>query len=216
MSSVEFAAACQAEQIAAVDQQTWSGFRQRFAAHLARFGHMIYDLDFAKAVPADNPAPLLETLKFDLRGDAPDPSVRQADSAAAREHAMHTLATKRPGLRRALCRRLVQTAQRFAPLREDALADQGLGWPVLRRLLHEIGQRLVATGACHQRDDVFWLTADELQAAVRALDGEEAVTHFQASVRERRLLWEQERQLTPPASLPLKQDARLLGMDMSW
>jgi pyruvate,water dikinase len=216
MSSAEFAEASQAEQMAAVDQETWSGFRQRFATHLAQFGHLIYDLDFAKAVPADDPAPLLETLKFFLSGDAPDPAARQAGSAAAREHAMRTLAARRPGLRRALCRRLVQKAQRFAPLREDALAAQGLGWPVLRRMLREMGQRLVAAGACQERDEVFWLTADELQAAVQALDGEEAVAHFQASVRERRLLWEQQRQLTPPASLPLKEDARMLGINMSW
>lgn len=216
MSDVEFAAASQAEQLAAVDQEIWSGFRQRFAAHLARFGYLIYDLDFAKSVPADDPAPLLETLKFFLSSNAPEPAARQANSAAAREHAMDTLAARRPGLRRVLCLRLVQTAQRFAPLREDALADQGLGWPVLRRLLREIGQRLVAAGACHDRDDVFWLTADELQAAVWVLDGEEAVAHLHASVRERRLLWEQQRQLTPPASLPLKGKARFLGIDMSW
>ena len=33
-------------------------------------------------------------------------------------------------------------AQRVAPMREDALADVGLAWPQLRRMLAEIGRRL--------------------------------------------------------------------------
>ena len=65
------------------DQAAWAEFRQRFAAHLARFGHTIYDLDFAKAVPADDPAALLETFKFFLSGEAPDPQARQAKAAAS-------------------------------------------------------------------------------------------------------------------------------------
>ena len=55
----------------------WQAFRDRFATHLGRFGHIIYDLDFAKAVPLDDPAPLLETLAFFLSGQAPDPRARR-------------------------------------------------------------------------------------------------------------------------------------------
>ena len=121
--------------MAGVDEETWSGFRQRFAAHLERFGHAIYDLDFAKAVPADDPSSLLETLKFFLSGDAPNPYARQEKAAAAREQATQSMLARLRGPRLALFRRLVEWAQRFAPLREDALADYGLGWPVLRRIL---------------------------------------------------------------------------------
>jgi phosphohistidine swiveling domain-containing protein len=215
MSSAEFAAAYRAEQIASVDEETWSGFRQRFAAHMARFGDAIYDLDFAKAVPADDPASLLETLKFFLSGEAPDPYARQATAAAAREQAVQTMLRRLHGLRLSLFRRLVGWAQRFAPLREDALAAAGLGWPVLRRMLREIGRRLTGASAIDTPDDVFWLTLDELQVAATALDAGQAQANYHTVIAERRATWESERALTPPVALPLKGGARFLGIDFS-
>jgi pyruvate,water dikinase len=215
MSSDEFAAAYQVEQMAGVDEETWSGFRQRFAAHLARFGNAIYDLDFAKAVPADDPTSLLETLKFFLSGEAPDPHARQEATVAAREQAVQTMLTRLHGMRLSLFRRLVEWAQRFAPLREDALADAGLGWPALRRMLRELGQRLVIINVIDTPDDVFWLTLDELQEAATALDAGQPPADYHAVVAERRATWESERAVTPPAALPLKGGARFLGIDFS-
>ena len=215
MSSAEFAAAYRAEQIAGVDEERWSGFRQRFAAHMARFGDAIYDLDFAKAVPAEDPASLLETLKFFLRGEAPDPYVRQEAAAAAREQAVQTMLRRLHGLRLSLFRRLVGWAQRFAPLREDALAAAGLGWPVLRRMLREIGRRLTEASAINTPDDVFWLTLDDLQEAATALDAGQAQADYRTVIVERRATWESERALTPPVALPLKGGARFLGIDFS-
>src|SRR2546425_12112824 len=115
MLSVEFAAAYQAEQIAGVEQETWSEFRQRFAAHLERFGHTIYDLDFAKAVPADDPASLLETLKFFLSGKASDPHQRQEQTATMRERATHMMQARlKDDPRQPLFRRLIKWAQDMA------------------------------------------------------------------------------------------------------
>jgi pyruvate,water dikinase len=197
-----------------VDQAVWSEFRQRFAAHLARFGHTIYDLDFAKAVPADDPEALLETFKFFLSGEAPNPQARQAKAAAAREQAVQTMLARLHGLRRSWFQRLVQWAQLFAPLREDGLADVGLGWPILRRMLHEIGSRLVRARAIAQSDDVFWLTADELHIAVGRLDNGQPANDYHARVAERRATWESASKFTPPVALPIKKKITWLGMDL--
>ena len=62
--------------------------------------------------------------------------------------------------------RLLRRAQLAAPIREDALADVGLAWPVLRRLLLELGRRLVAAGAVPNAEDVFWLRRDEIVAGL--------------------------------------------------
>ncbi|HEV2656140.1 MAG TPA: PEP/pyruvate-binding domain-containing protein [Ktedonobacteraceae bacterium] len=198
-----------------VDETLWSAFCQRFTAHLAQFGHAIYDLDFSKPVPADDPVALLETLKFFLSSNAPDPYARQATSKKAREHAMQTMLNRLRGPSRWLFRRLVGMAQRFAPLREDELADVGLGWPVLRRMLREIGQRLVTHDAITIPDDVFWLTQDELLEAVIALDRGQSPANYHTTVSERRTTWESERMLTPPIALPLKGGTRSLGMNFS-
>lgn len=193
----------------------WPEFWRRLADHLARFGHTIYDLDFAKPVLADDPGALLETLKFFLSGQAPDPYERQAAARAAREQATQTMLARLHGLRLTIFRRLVRWAQDYAPLREDALADVGLGWPVLRRMLRDVGRRLIASSAIETPDDVFWLKWDELRAAAAALDAGQAPARAQPVVAERRATWEKERALTPPTALPLKGGARILGIDLS-
>lgn len=214
-SSGEFNAAYREQSAQTADGGAWAEFWQRLNDHLARFGHAIYDLDFAKAVPADDPAPILETLKFFISGQALNPHERQALAVAAREQATRTMLTSLRGLRLRIFRRLVRFAQEFAPLREDALADAGLGWPVLRRILREIGRRLVIANAIEAPDDIFWLKLDELQEAAPALDDGKPPVNYRTTVSERRAIWESQRALTPPAALPLKGGARFLGIDLT-
>ena len=74
------------------------------------------------------------------------------------------MAARLDPVRRAAFLRLLRWAQSIAPLREDALADVGLAWPQLRRMLRELGARLVAAGAIERPDDVFWLHRAEILA----------------------------------------------------
>src|SRR4029450_1007003 len=97
----------QAARAAAVDG-AWPEFWRRLADHLGRFGHTIYDLDFAKAVLADNPLPVLETLKFFLSGRVPAPYKRQGAAEAARQQAPQAMLTRLRGLRLRIFRRLVR------------------------------------------------------------------------------------------------------------
>src|SRR5262249_38191785 len=214
-SGAEAAAADQSGSAPISDAETWSEFRRRLADHLDRFGHAVYDLDFAKGLAADEPAPLLETLKFFLNGPARSPHERQAAAAAAREQATQSIMSRLKGLRLRWFTRLLRWAQRYAPLREDALADVGLGWPLLRRMLHELGHRLVTAGALAEHTDVFWLKQDEVEAAARALDANQAVSDDREAVAQRRGTWERERRVTPRVVLPIQGGARFLGIDWS-
>jgi pyruvate,water dikinase len=214
-TSKDIAAACEPESAPIADAEIWREFTARFAAHLNRFGHAVYDLDFAKSVPADEPAPLLEALKFFLHGPARSPYERQAAAASAREQATQSLLARLKGLRLRLFRPLVQTAQRYAPLREDALADVGLGWPLLRCMLREVGRRMVAASSLAERDDIFWLTFEEVEAGARALDAGQPVERYADVAAARRATWERERKVTPPVALPIKGGVRVLGVDCS-
>ena len=51
-----------------VDPATWHSFAARLREHLATHGHTVYTLDVATPVPADDPAPLVSTLRFYLDG----------------------------------------------------------------------------------------------------------------------------------------------------
>jgi phosphohistidine swiveling domain-containing protein len=216
MSSEQFMTAYRQQSVQEADvDSAWPEFWRRLDDHLARFGHAIYDLDFAKAVLANDPVQVLETLKFFLSDKAPDPYQRQARAEVAREQATQTTLARLHGLRLRIFRRLLRVAQDFAPLREDGLADGGLGWPILRRMVHEIGRRLVNNHVIDTLDDVFWLRLDEVQQAANALDTGQPPADFHAIIAERRATWERERALTPPVALPLKSGARFLGIDFT-
>ncbi|MCI0397931.1 MAG: phosphoenolpyruvate synthase [Chloroflexi bacterium] len=214
-TSEEIVAAYQSLAAPIADAESWGEFSRRFTEHLQRFGHTVYDLDFAKSLPADDPRPLLETLKYFLTGQARNPYERQASAAVAREQATQSLLARLKGVRRRWFMGLVERAQRYAPLREDALADVGLGWPLLRRMMREIGRRLVEAGAIAGHDDVFWLKVDEVEAATGALDANQPLQDFRRLVADRRATWERERLVTPPVTLPIKGGGRFLGIDFS-
>ncbi len=215
MSSEQFKEAYRERAAEEGEERGWSEFWRRLVDHLARFGHTIYDLDFAKAVLVDDPGQILETLKFFLSDQAPNPYERQAAAEAARKQATRAMVARLHGFRLRTFQRLVEWAQRLAPLREDALADVGLGWPVVRHMLGEIGRRLVTLKVIDTPGDVFWLTIDQLQEAASTLDAGQPLADYQAVVAERRATWEKERALTPPVALPIKGGARFLGIDFT-
>jgi pyruvate,water dikinase len=214
-TSKDIAESCASQPAPIAHAESWREFAGRFAQHLDRFGHAVYDLDFASSVPTDDPAPLLETLKYFLSGQARSPYERQAGAARAREQATHSVLARLKGLRLRVFRPLVQTAQRYAPLREDALADVGLGWPRLRCMSREVGRRMVAAGTIAQPDDVFCLTSEEVEAAARALDAGQPAKDYGHVVAARRTTQEGERKVTPPVALPIKGGARFLGIDFT-
>lgn len=211
---------------AGMDPALWQQWRPRFQAHLDRFGHAVYNLDFASPVPADDPSALLDTVKFYLRGQGNNPYERQRLSAERREdqtgRVLARLGRTRLGRsRRAPFIRLLRWAQKSAPVREDALADVGLAWPLIRRMLLELGQRLVYSGVIERPADVFWLRQSELQSAVEfGLAAPQlpasaeppapvavAITGAARPVRagvvdERKMLWRGQAKAAPPQLLP--------------
>lgn len=211
---------------AGMDPALWQQWHPRFQAHLDRFGHEVYNLDFATPVPADDPSALLDTVKFYLRGQGNDPHERQRLSAARREDQTGRMLarlgrTRLGGSRRAPFIRLLRWAQKSAPIREDALADVGLAWPLIRRMLLELGQRLVYAGVIARPADVFWLRQQELQSAVEfglaapqppgteeppapvavAITGAERPVRADV-VEERKMLWRGQAKAAAPQLLP--------------
>jgi len=213
-SSKDLAAACESQSVPLGAGDGWREFTRRFAEHLSHFGHVVYDLDFAKIVPAEAPASVLETLKYFVAGQGRNPYERQEAAVAAREQATESLLGRVRGPRLRLFKRVLRWAQRWAPLREDALADVGLGWPVLRRMLREAGRRMAVAGAIAERDDVFWLKWEEAEETARCVDVSQSVEDHRHPIAERRETWRREHGVTPPVALPVKSGARIFGLDL--
>jgi rifampicin phosphotransferase len=181
----------------------WQEWRSRFRAHLDRYGHAVYNLDFMNHVPADDPAPLFDTLKFYLRGEGQNPYERQRRTSARREEATRAMLSRLDVPRWKLFSKLLEWAQDLAPVREDALADVGLAWPVMRRMLLELGRRLVEAGAVEEPADLFWLRRDEVGDMAESLDaGEIRLGSLADAVERRKMLWRGQRRVTPPQLLP--------------
>ncbi len=177
-------------------------FAARVGAHLAAFGHVVYDLDFSKPVPADDPAPLLDTLKAYLAGQGGNPQTRLQAQAEQRRCAEQSITRRLDPLRRKWFLKLLRSAQENAPGRENAIADLGLTYPQIRRLLRELGRRLVAGGALGQAVDIYWLEAGEVDALAASLDKDEPLISYAASVEERKASWQRARKVAPPDALP--------------
>jgi len=194
-----------------VDANDWREWQSRFQAHLQCYGHTIYNLDFANPVPADDPAPLLETCQLFISGQGVNPHARQRAAAERREQVTQAMLKRLTGLRLRLFRKSIAPAQRYAPLREDGLADVGLGYPLLRQMLQELGRRFVAGGMIEKPDDVYWLNQDEVEQAAASLDRGETLGCLSATVSQRKVTWRAARRVTPPMMLP---QMKFLGLDV--
>jgi pyruvate,water dikinase len=194
---------------AGVDGDQWGEFSSRFRRHLDRFGHAVYNLDFVNPVPADDPSALLQTLRYFVRGQGKDPYQRQRSAADRREEQTRLIATRLGPRRRAVFHRLLRWAQKAAPVREDALADVGLAWPLMRRMLLELGKRLTDSGVIAKPSDIFWLRLDEIRTAIdfglaspgAAITGTARPVRAEA-VEQRKVLWRGQRKAAAPQLLP--------------
>jgi phosphohistidine swiveling domain-containing protein len=185
---------------AGVEGQDWSELHDRFASHLEQFGHIIFQMDFAESLPLDHPEPMLENIKMYLRGEGVNPHQRQQASQAKRIQTAQVVLERLKGIRRWAFKLALKAGQSMAEVREDALADIGLGYPVLRAMLRELGRRLVQVGIIEQADDIFWLEKEEIAAMVTAGGGSLA-----ERVTGRKAAWLKFKAATPPSMLPLKE-----------
>lgn len=185
---------------------------QRFADHLADYGHTVYNLDFANPVPADDPAPLVDTVRLYLSGQAGDPYARQRSLQHQRDAATLVIRRRIDPVRRNVFDSLLRKAQSIAPIREDALADVGLAWPQMRRMLRELGRRLVDVGSLDQGDDVYWCRRAEIEATLD--ERTQRPIDLRSTVAQRRTTWRGQRRAIPPQLLPVGTVMDRLGVLM--
>jgi pyruvate,water dikinase len=196
---------------AAMPPLVWQEWQERFGDYLRQFGHTLYDLDFAHPVPADDPAPVLDALKLYLRGQGVDPHARQQESAQRRDLAVEAMRQRLTGWRRRLFDRRLAAAQKYAPLREDGLAEIGLAYPYVRQALRELGRRLAQHGVIQAADDIFWLTQGEASKAAAALDAGDPVETLTGRLPQRRAEQRAARRASPPMALP---QIKVFGFDL--
>jgi pyruvate,water dikinase len=159
-------------------------------------------MDFAKPLPMDEPEPILEMLKLFITGQGKSPYERQQKYTTQREQVEEMAREQLRGIKRWGFEKALNWAQSQAPLREDGIAEIGLGYPVLRQLLRELGRRFVAAGGIADADDIYWLEKDEVESMIAALEKDLVLSNMVDIVQERKELWQARKQVTPPPQLP--------------
>ena len=170
--------------------------------YLDTYGHQVYNLDFAAPTLADDPVPVLLSLKTAVEHPERDARARQAQLTQDRETLVARTEQSLNPIQRAIFRPLLRWAQRYAPIREEALFYVGAAWPALRQLALELGRRLTEAGSLDAADDVFYLRSDELAAASVARADGLARPELAKLARERRALREARKRLDPPVVVP--------------
>ena len=191
----------------------WKAFCERFLEHQKTYGHIIYDLDFAKPLPRDDPAPKLEAIKMYLHNQGINPHERQGTAEKIRQQAVEATLQRLKGLRRWAFRKTLGMAQTMAQVRENALSDIGLGYPLLRQMLCELGTRCAKAGWIARGEDIYWLKASEVQEVVTSLERNEPASSFAECVSRRKAIHQALKRATPPPTLPPKK--KFLGINMA-
>jgi pyruvate,water dikinase len=178
------------------------GVVERLQRYLDRYGHQVYDLDFAEPTQAEDPLPVLLSLKIHVQQPALDVSARQAQMARERESLTQKTARSLDPVRRRLFLKILRWAQDLAPRRQEAMFYVGSAWPALRRLALELGWRLVEAGSLSVPDHVFYLETAELQAASQARAAGQPRPDLARLASDRHELREARKRLHPPAAVP--------------
>jgi len=184
--------------------EDWAAWQAQFQVYLAEHGQVTYDLDFANPVPAEQPAALLETIKMYLQGGGSDPYARHRATLERREQATTAILIRLRWPLKGWFQRLLRWAHKTMPAREDSLADLGLGHPLIRRYLNELGRRLAEGGAIPDAQSIYWLEEPEVQELIAALEAGQPLPDLSDRIPPRRAERRLSLQVRPPAILPEK------------
>lgn len=199
---------------AKVDVGDWTELQTRFNRHLEQFGHIVFQLDFAEPLPLDNPAPMLENIKMYLRGEGTNPYERQKAGEEKRIRTAETMRNRLKGFKHWAFVKALNWGQSMAEVREDALAEIGLGYPTLRAMLRELGSRFVQAGVIAQAEDIFWLEKDEVTECIFDLEQSQELDSLSAHVERRKAFWKKAKQETPPPMMPMKKKYMGINTDV--
>ena len=139
-----------------------------------------------------------------LLGGGSDPYARHQAALDRREQATAAILGRLHWPLKGWFQGLLRWAQNNAPGREDSLADLGLGHPLIRRYLNELGRRLAAGGAIRDAESIYWLEEAEVQDLIAALEAGRPLPDLSDRIPPRRAERRRYLTITPPAVLPEK------------
>jgi pyruvate,water dikinase len=170
--------------------------------YLKIYGHLGYSLDFVEPLPTEDSSALLASLRTMVTAKDYNPKKHEVDATRNREEAMQKVEQLLDGLEYWQFRYRNWFTHRFYFIREEVIFYLTSGWPVLRLLALELGERLVDIGTINIPNDVFYLVTEELTKAINARKENKAILEYQQLTSDRRELREARKRLHPPGTIP--------------
>jgi rifampicin phosphotransferase len=170
------------------------------AAYDDEYGHQVLSLDVYWPTLGESPEYVLRSLQALIGADVPHPldSLRAAQERrhGAEQHVMSHLDDDQT--RRERFRTTVEFYQGNAAVREDCNFYLQIGWPLIRRAILILGQRMAAYGVIDDPDQIHFLEWTEVFGWTQ---DESLPLHLAETARGRKADWERHRRLQAPDSL---------------
>ena len=170
--------------------------------YLGKYGHQGYSMDFIEPTQVEDPSALFASLKGMVRDSEYHPDNQAKKTKAIREQKLSEISELLTGLQYWQFRFRLWLALKYNYIREEVAFRFGYTWSILRPMAFELGDRLAEAGIFRRSDDIFFLSSEELQAAVRAADNGETTVDYATAAAERRELREARKRHHPPGTLP--------------
>ena len=181
------------------------------------FGHQLSTLDFSVPTTREKPTDTLRSLHTFLLRPELDPETKLNQVKQSRREATRSAWKYFRGRQKLRFLWRLWVARLYYPNREEAMFHLGRAWTVLRPLALELGRRLTLHGTLNRREDVFYLTTDELGRAIRSMAAVSRLTEehrtrhypdgpgipeYAALAEGRRALQQRRKALNPPYLIP--------------
>ena len=184
--------------------------------YLDEYGHQIYNLDFVTPTPSEEPLVMLLSLKA-LVTNPPEQNVRsrQAKMVADRDALVANISHSLNPISRRLFQWVWKWTKHYAPYREHVMFYMGAAWPTVRRLAHELGQRLTDMGAIANPEHIYYLNSAEITAVIEARANGQTAPDYVQLAQGRYELREARKRLTPLAKVPERASMKFGPFDLS-
>ncbi len=145
-------------------------FRRAFEDHLDRYGdRTLMELKLETPSVSDDPRPFVRMLRNYLAGGATDVASMEARERGIREAAERRVASGLAGrpLGRRIFGRVLRRCREAVRDRENMRLARTRAYGLVKRIFRALARILEARGILADRDDIHYLTVDEVKGAVR-------------------------------------------------
>ncbi len=180
-----------------------AAFRQGLLRHIKDFGHQVPSLDFVFPTLAESPVSIGIALRCYWDADSVSPQKVVQQTELEREEVTRRTGSAFPVPKRKIFEKALRRCQEYVVAREEIVFHFQKGWPVFRKILLEIGDRFSEQSIIEGREDIFFITKQELwRLGLGDVSGESLV----GRTAERRSLWNERRSLVAPTHIPPSSD----------